>query len=183
MNSLQFVLTALLLVLPLVWISTDPRSMEDRLRAYLKIKSIFYFIAEIFIIGFSILSSKYFPLPFDKISILSTSGLLLYCTGLIIAVWAKLTMKLSWGLPGEHDIRRQNKIITTGPFKYSRNPIYLGLVLVITGYSIVLKSYTIFSVPIITYYFYKSILQEEILLTKYFKKDYLQYKTQVPRFL
>ena len=92
-------------------------------------------------------------------------------------------MKASWGVPAEHDIARQNKIIKKGPFSFSRNPIYVGLILVILGYTLALRSYSVLLVLLVAFYFCKAILKEEKILNKHFGKEYLEYKSKVRRFI
>lgn len=92
-------------------------------------------------------------------------------------------MKNNWGIPAQHDIRKQNKLVTVGPFVFSRNPIYVGLFCVFLGSEVALRS--VFVILLIPFgiAIYKVILIEEKLLEKYFGKQYLVYKKTVPRFL
>ncbi|HNQ31150.1 MAG TPA: isoprenylcysteine carboxylmethyltransferase family protein [Candidatus Woesebacteria bacterium] len=130
-----------------------------------------------------ILSGLFFPLalPFD-IPIRSL-GLTFLTVGVIFAVWAKLTMKESWGVPGQHDEIIQNKLVIEGPFSFSRNPIYLGIILMCFGMAIALKSVFVFFVLILYVYLLKHIQQEEKMLVKHFGADYREYRAQVPRFI
>lgn len=170
--------------LPLVWIMTDPRSLQERVEAYLKIKSIIFLICGTLLILGTLSIGFSFPWPnsfLDRVIILI--GPTIFVIGMVLSIWAKVTMKSGWGLPAEHDIKRQNKIIAKGPFAFSRNPIYLGLILVVLGYTLSLRSYSILFVPIILFYFYRVILKEEKFLTKHFGIKYLEYKSKVPRFI
>lgn len=172
------------MILPVVWFLTDPRNLGEKLKSYFKLKSILFFLAELTVVGAALISNQYFSLPKmlpDGLSIIS--GLILFFLGMFIAIWAKMVMKSSWGLPAEHDFKRQNKIIKKGPFAYSRNPIYIGIVLVLLGYTLALQSLAIFLVPFIIWYFYKAALKEEKNLSKYFGKEYLDYKSKTPRFI
>lgn len=175
----------------LVWLWSDPRPLVEILKSYLGLKGVGPAAAVIFLIA--IISSAYvlylnqiplqFPSgPLDKIFILL--GLALYIIGFIIAVWARLTMKEKWAPAGErHDLKRQSKIITSGPFKYSRNPIYLGQLLFYLGACLALRSYYIIFLVIPFFYFLKTIIREEGFLEKHFGKDYLNYKRKTPRFI
>lgn len=92
-------------------------------------------------------------------------------------------MKSKWGMPAELNTNRQNKIIKTGPFSFSRNPIYLGLILIVLGGLLALRSYTVLLIPFVISYFYKAVLKEEKILEKHFGKEYLEYKSKVRRFI
>lgn len=77
------------------------------------------------------------------------------------------------------------KLITNGPFRYSRNPIYVGNQLMFAGTLLCigqgLKS-LLFSIP--AFFFYSLIVRyEEELLTREFGKTYETYKNKTPRWL
>ncbi len=180
-----------LLLLQSIWFMVDPRSKIEVIKSNLGLKEggskvskyFFYFL----IISAILLYSYHIPIQFpssslDKIFVIS--GVIFYVSGFVFSVWARLTMKEKWIPAGEkHDLKRQNKIITSGPFKYSRNPIYLGLLLFYLGSCLTLRSYYIIFVIITYFYFYKVILKEEVFLEKNFGKDYLRYKQKTPRFI
>lgn len=183
-DSLFLLLTLVFLILPLIWVLTDARTLQERFEDYLKFKSGLYFLAQLLVIFITYLSLRYSPwLNTYLDNLIIILGIILYLVGVSLAVWAKITMKSKWGLPAEHNIKRQNKIVKAGPFKFSRNPIYVGLILVVLGYSLALRSLTIILVPFIALYFYQVILKEEKLLTKHFGKEYLEYKSKVKRFI
>ncbi len=172
------VLIASLIVLLLIWTLTDPRPIRERLkeltRAYLLIT---------FSLLFQVISSIYFPwpkIPYEHT--LFAIGMVLYIAGYVLLIWAKFEMKTNWGPPGQHNIGRQLKLVTTGPFSFSRHPIYFGLILVVLGFSIVAKSILVPLVVILFVHFRNAALAEEILLEKYFGENYKRYKKKIPRF-
>ena len=77
------------------------------------------------------------------------------------------------------------KFITDGPFRFTRNPAYLGMVLTFIGTSILLGSITTFIIPIIFIILTDRtvILTEEKNLEKKFGKKYLNYKKKVRRWI
>jgi len=72
-------------------------------------------------------------------------------------------------------------LIEDGPFRYSRNPVYLGMVLIILGCSLISGSILSLLVPVIFTFIihYKYILIEEAILEKCFGDKYLNYKRKV----
>ncbi len=110
-------------------------------------------------------------------------GLILILTGVILNVWATRTMKYG-NTTIEYD-EAPKKLIEDGPFKISRNPIYLSGVILSLGIAILLGSAITFIFPImlaaILNYLY--IPAEEMRLEKYFGQEYLNYKKQVRRWL
>lgn len=124
-----------------------------------------------------------FPIIQNPIAILEILGIGIALTGVLFASWAKMVMGTSWGRPAQHDKAVQSHLITRGPFTYSRNPIYVGLFLLFVGQQIALQSYALVLAFVFALAIYKAVKTEEILLTKYFRKEYTAYMRRVPRFL
>jgi len=165
------------------WFLTDPRTKKERLPHYFNPKNLLLSTSYIVFFISQLLNIMYYPhLFFANSSFFIIVGIILYTSGLLLASWAKTTMKSYCGTPFQHDIKRQNTLVTTGPFQFTRNPIYMGLLLTCLGFFLALQSYFIISTVGFFIYFYLSILKEEKLLTKFFKKKYLLYKSLVPRF-
>jgi protein-S-isoprenylcysteine O-methyltransferase Ste14 len=79
--------------------------------------------------------------------------------------------------------RPDSKLITTGPYRFSRNPLYIVLGLAQVTVAVWLNNawilmMTVPSVLVITYY---AIAREERYLEKLFGQDYLDYKRRVRR--
>lgn len=130
-----------------------------------------------------IVSGLFFPLHVPYDIPIRSFGLTILTVGAVLAVWAKVTMKSNWGFPGIHTISIQKYLVTDGPFQYTRNPIYLGIILMCFGMAIALKSAFIFLIFILYYYFQNKIQSEEDALIKHFGKDYIEYCSEVPRFI
>ena len=107
----------------------------------------------------------------------------MFWMGFGIAVWAKFTMKKNWGMPAQHDVYRQNLLVTTGPFLYTRNPIYVGLSLMALGASLGVRSILTPLVILFFIHLKRMVATEEQLLLKHFGSRYRDYRKQVPRFL
>ena len=77
------------------------------------------------------------------------------------------------------------KLITDGIYKYSRNPMYLGLLLVLFGISIVLNPIGGLSlIPLfILYLNLFQIIPEENAMVDLFKDEFLEYKENVRRWI
>ena len=76
-------------------------------------------------------------------------------------------------------------IITTGPFRFSRNPSYVGLTLLCVGIGIAADSIWILGllIPAIVVMHYGVIAREERYLGNKFGEEYLRYKRSVRRWL
>jgi protein-S-isoprenylcysteine O-methyltransferase Ste14 len=76
-------------------------------------------------------------------------------------------------------------LVTTGPYKVTRNPIYIGFVLVYFGLSLVLTSLwiLILIVPVLMILQRGVVLPEEAYLEHKFGDAYRRYQARVPRWL
>jgi protein-S-isoprenylcysteine O-methyltransferase Ste14 len=76
-------------------------------------------------------------------------------------------------------------IVTSGLYKFSRNPMYVGLLIILTGYAIWLGSVTPFLLLPLFYWLITQmqIKPEERILQQKFGQEYLDYKNTVRRWL
>lgn len=76
-------------------------------------------------------------------------------------------------------------LITSGPFKLSRNPMYVSYLLVAIGFALFSDSWLGFIGPILYFIYlnFKIIPEEEQNLRDTFKNDYLVYTNKVRRWL
>jgi protein-S-isoprenylcysteine O-methyltransferase Ste14 len=76
-------------------------------------------------------------------------------------------------------------LVVDGPFRYSRNPMYLGMVLLLMGLALVLGSLTPwFVLPVfIALIQYEFILMEERKMAGEFGAQYAEYRRRVRRWL
>ena len=83
------------------------------------------------------------------------------------------------------EFKKVNKLVTSGIYKYSRNPMYLGLLLIVISSSILYLNIYSVSTPIFFYYWINrfQIQREEVFLTEKFGKEYLSYKTKTRRWI
>jgi protein-S-isoprenylcysteine O-methyltransferase Ste14 len=78
-----------------------------------------------------------------------------------------------------------NALVTDGMFQHSRNPMYLGMALALTGLWILLGSLTpVVLIPLFTWWVtVKFIGKEEEALAKQFGRQYTDYMSRVRRWL
>jgi len=80
-----------------------------------------------------------------------------------------------------------DRLITDGPYSYLRNPIYLGNFFI--GFALVLLSNALFPYLLVFYSlgffieYYLIVRAEEVFLEEKFGEEYVQYKTEVMRFI
>jgi protein-S-isoprenylcysteine O-methyltransferase Ste14 len=76
-------------------------------------------------------------------------------------------------------------ILTEGPYRISRNPIYMGLTAVYAGIGIAMDAPWVWLLlmPALAVMHYGVILREERYLERKFGKEYLDYKASVRRWI
>ena len=76
-------------------------------------------------------------------------------------------------------------IVDTGPYRFTRNPIYLGMVLGLLGLTIALNSLWLLLtlVPFALVIRYGVVAREEAYLERKFGDDYRRYRARVRRWL
>lgn len=84
-----------------------------------------------------------------------------------------------------HTPEKTRTLVDTGIYAYSRNPMYLALVLVLLALALYLKNVTCFAVvPLFIWYITRyQIKPEEVMLDKLFPIDYQAYSQKVRRWL
>jgi len=80
---------------------------------------------------------------------------------------------------------KSNHLVTTGIYQYTRNPMYLGLLLILFSIGLYLQNLAcMFVLPIYVWFISKyQILPEEELLFKLFGQDYTNYQDNVRRWI
>ena len=76
-------------------------------------------------------------------------------------------------------------LVTTGVFRYSRNPMYLGMVLLVLGIAMLVGRATPFVAPALLWIAlkYRFIAHEERAMAERFGEDYTLYQTCVRRWV
>jgi protein-S-isoprenylcysteine O-methyltransferase Ste14 len=125
-----------------------------------------------------------YPLPFVSASIPGRwIGGVVFVAAFALAIWAIVTIRQA-GTAVE-TVKPTTTIVASGPFRFSRNPIYLGMMLGLVGLSIVFNTLWIL-VALVLFYFvirYGVVAREETYLEQKFGRAYLDYKNRVRRWL
>lgn len=114
-----------------------------------------------------------------------------YWTGSIVIIVSLLTFGL-WSVvkfrqSGQSELpwTPTPEIIVAGPYRLTRNPMYLQMVLICIGFGIILSNVWIFALtPICMLLLYQfAIKPEEAYLERKFGESYLRYKRSVRRWI
>ena len=135
------------------------------------------------VLGVGLLLQRAVPLPFLPRRISRVIGACLIALNFLIGAPAALTMRrartaLDPRVP-------TTAIVRTGPFRYSRNPIYLSFTILYTGIALVANAlWPLLLLPAALVAMNRGVIErEEQYLERKFGAEYAQYKAQVRRWL
>jgi len=108
-------------------------------------------------------------------------------TGIILGIWITSMGLRSFRkeknphMPGV----KPRKLVTSGPYRYTRNPMYLGLLIILLGIAILFGSVGAMLSPIAFFIIFNFIFIpiEEKLVESAFGEEYLDYKKRVRRWI
>ncbi len=101
-------------------------------------------------------------------------GLAGFVLGLALAVWARIYLGRNWGTPMSQ--KEDPELVTSGPYRMIRHPIYSGIILAMIGTTIAVSLYWLVAVAILGAYFLYSAVAEERFMASQFPDSYPQYK-------
>lgn len=101
-------------------------------------------------------------------------GLAIFISGLAVAVWARLYLGRNWGTPMSEKV--DPELVTTGPYRRIRHPIYSGIILAMVGTAVAVSWYWLIAVALLGTYFAYSATVEERYMTGLFPDAYPAYK-------
>ena len=101
-------------------------------------------------------------------------GLAVFLLGLAFAVWARVYLGRNWGMPMTQKV--DPELVTSGPYRRVRHPIYSGIILAMIGTTIAVSLYWLVAVVVLGGYFIYSATVEERYLAERFPDSYPQYK-------
>ncbi|MBA3646063.1 MAG: isoprenylcysteine carboxylmethyltransferase family protein [Gemmatimonadaceae bacterium] len=112
------------------------------------------------------------------------TGLVVGAAGLGLALWCVWNFaRTGRGTPLPADAPRE--LVATGPYRYSRNPMYVGGTALIAGSAIYLRSwpFVLYAAGFFTLTFIIVVMYEEPHLRNVFGESYRAYKTATPRWI
>lgn len=123
-------------------------------------------------------------LEFDlsDIGFIKYFGLALVSLGFILGILALIAMRNSWRVGIKYD--QKTELVSTGIYRFSRNPYFLSYSVLICGYVLIFPSLILLTLWIaLAIVFHKMILEEENYLESVHGIDYINYKNKVNRYI
>jgi protein-S-isoprenylcysteine O-methyltransferase Ste14 len=142
-----------------------------------------YFKLIIILIFIYVLAFAFFPDIFGQFQpILQLNNLIAKYIGLVWTIIAQQNMKNSWRIG--IDTETKTELITTGLFQFSRNPIFLGMLISLLGLFFTTPNAITVLFLILGYVLIQiQIRLEEDFLTKQHGQTYIAYKQKVRRLI
>lgn len=119
------------------------------------------------------------PQPYNYV------GLVFIPVGFLLIIWANYALlvigKIS--LRDREPMQRPEYLVLAGPYRFSRNPLYLGALFALVGFVIFWSSIVTAFLTILVYIIFRNrfIKREEIILEEEFGDDYRNFKKRVRR--
>ena len=110
---------------------------------------------------------------FSSIHFVQGCGVLICAVGIAFAIWARIHIGKNWGMPMSQKI--EPELITTGPYRFVRHPIYTGLIIAMIGSSFAESLTWIIWLVFLGGYFIYSAKSEEKSMMLQFPDKYPEY--------
>lgn len=122
-------------------------------------------------------------IPSSSAQASTIAGAVLFTAGAVVAGWGLVIFHKArtTTVPGKVSA----KLVTWGPYRYTRNPMYVGLILAYLGEAGLLKQiWPVLLLPLtVAYVNWTVIPVEEAKLNEVFPSDYEQYRARVRRWI
>jgi protein-S-isoprenylcysteine O-methyltransferase Ste14 len=102
--------------------------------------------------------------------------------GLSFLVWSLISFRRSFrvGIDTDHP----DKLVTTGIFAFSRNPIYVAFALILLGQFLIFSNWILLIYLVAAVWlFHRQVLREEEFLKKHYGEEFMSYCQRVRRYL
>ena len=109
-------------------------------------------------------------------------GVALCLTGLLLLLWSLVSFEQSFrvGIDAEYP----DRLITTGVFAVSRNPIYVAFASILLGQFLIFPNWILLVyMSAATWLFHRQVLREEEFLKQRYGQEYREYCQRVRRYI
>lgn len=113
---------------------------------------------------------------------ISWFGVFFCLAGLLLLWWGIFSFGRSFrvGIDENHP----DKLITSGVFAFSRNPLYVAFALILLGQFLIFSNWILLLyIGAAAWLFHRQVLREEDYLKKHYGKEYAEYCSRVRRYI
>lgn len=108
-------------------------------------------------------------------------GAALTVAGIAFAIWARLHLGRNWS---SRPTRKEgHELVTSGPYRYVRHPIYTGLILAVFGSALTGSLFALVIFAIVSITFSLRVGREERIMTDLFPAEYAAYRQRTKRLI
>ena len=136
-----------------------------------------------YLIGVALENMRRTTISPEAARVSTIAGSVLFAVGAVIAGWGLVLFRQArtTTVPGKSSV----KLVTEGPYRFTRNPMYVGLTLAYLGEAGLLKQiWPIIVLPLMLAYLNWTVIPlEEERLKAVFPHEYLQYCSRVRRWI
>lgn len=132
-----------------------------------------------------ILGVSLLPLPLspDLLTILSRAGMFVFIIGAVLLMWARESIGIHWAHAADFQIVPGQDLVTDGPYRFIRHPMYSGLLLIFLGAELFTASLLVVAVIPLGGFLWWQARQEERILEEAFGETYRAYRARTTMFL
>jgi len=121
--------------------------------------------------------------PFVSSTIALVGGLLFLLSGIVLAASAaRLFSKAKTGIV---PFSESTKLVVSGAYRFTRNPMYLGMFFCLIGVTLLVNN--VLGLLVLLLFFFiirqKFVLKEEVQMQETFGDDYVQFKARIRRWI
>lgn len=120
--------------------------------------------------------ATYQALPILLSPAIQIFGIILVAAGIAFAIWARRHLGKNWS--GTPNMKVGHELITSGPYRFVRHPIYTGMITALLGSAIVGGPPWLIAFVIFTIVFITRIPKEEGYMMQLFPGEYPAYRAQ-----
>ncbi len=112
--------------------------------------------------------------PLSADPVVRIAGVLICAAGMAFAFWARVSLGRNWGVP--MSLREGHELVTTGPYRLARHPIYTGILLASLGSGLAADTRWFIAFLFFLIYFTYSARVEEASMMRQFPDQYPEYR-------
>ena len=111
-------------------------------------------------------------------------GALVFIVGFALALWGRLTFARV-GTEVRPASPTNSHLVTGGPFAFTRNPMYVGILIGVVGLTLMIGTVTMLAAPVVFFLWvnFVSVPYEEAKMERQFGDTYRAYKSRVRRWI
>lgn len=130
-----------------------------------------------------LLANRVYPIPFLPRDLPRTPGLSLVAGGFLVGMLGFREMKRAG--TNVDPYRPATAIVTAGPYRHTRNPLYVGMTMIYVGVSALANALpALLILPAVLRVMRRGVIErEESYLEGKFGDEYREYKERVPRWI